>query len=313
MILALNGVDPSYFGDFGAASASVAGLQTALKNFGKNIGDKTLMVLVVDGLIGPKTVAAANRALRTHIGAGQAPAELRTGVLTKAEVVANAERIKQLVNTEARRRGFGIYVGPDVAPKKVVAKKVVKKAAPQATTAMVPYAPSAAVAPRSAAVAAQSPAGRTTYTPAGPVYTPPEELGPVYTPPVTRTMAPAQTSIMVPSTKTYVVPPGASGGGMDVEAVVKWAAIGLGVVALLGGAYYYVTRRQPAMAGFGAAEGQSKPFRLTWLVPNNAYVVTWGEQVIPIHDQRFFATKAEAKAALHAAGLKLVGNKVVTA
>jgi hypothetical protein len=39
---------------------------------------------------------------------------------------------------------------------------------------------------------------------------------------------------------------------MDVESVVKWSAIGLGVVALLGGAYYFVNRRQGAMAGFGA-------------------------------------------------------------
>ena len=132
MILALNGPPLGYFGDFGAASAAVAGLQTALKNFGKSVGDSTLIAIVVDGVIGPKTVAAANRVLRTHIGANQVPAALRTGLLTKAEVVADAAQIKQLINTEARRRGFAIYVGPDEVAPKVAVKKAAKPAAKRA-------------------------------------------------------------------------------------------------------------------------------------------------------------------------------------
>ena len=203
MILALNGVPLDGFGEFGAASSAIAGLQTALKGFGQSVGDTVLRAIVVDGLIGPKTVAAANRALRQHIGAGQAPQDLRTGVLTQAQVVTNAAQITQLVNAEATRRGFDVFVGPVALPKKAVATYIPPRAPASYTPA---YAPSSAA------------------------------------------------PIMVPSTKTYVVPSSAAGGGMDIESIMKWSAIGLGVVGALGAAYYFMTRRQgsPAMAGLGA-------------------------------------------------------------
>ena len=222
MILALNGVPMDAFGnfgEFGAASASVASLQTALANFGRQIGDAALKAIKVDGLIGPKTTAAANRALRQHIGAGQAPQDLRTGVLTQAQVLANATQITTLINTEARRRGFGIATAPATV-KKPAAKKVAAK-----TTAVATYIPPAASAPSAAA-----------------------QAWPTYGPPMPATPAPTQT--LIPTSRTYVVPPSS---GMDIESVVKWSAIGLGVVALLGGAYYVVQKRrgQAAMAGFG--------------------------------------------------------------
>lgn len=222
MILALNGVPMDGFGnfrgfgEFGAASTAVAGLQTALANFGKQIGDAALKAIKVDGLIGPKTTAAANRALRVHIGAGQAPAELRTGVLTQAQVADDASQIAQLVNTEAQRRGFTVAKAPTTV-KKPVAKK---------TTAVATYIPPAASAPSASSY---------------------PDYGPPALPPVT------QTAVAVPTSKTYVVAP--PSGGMDVESIVKWSAIGLGVVALLGGAYYVVQKRragQPAMAGSDA-------------------------------------------------------------
>jgi hypothetical protein len=130
------------------------------------------------------------------------------------------------------------------------------------------YIPPPAVAAKAMAprAAVQSPAGKTTYTPAGPVYTPPEELGPTYGPQSAQAAAPTQ--IMVPSSKTYVVPPsgGGGGGGLDTGEIVKWSAIGLGVVAVLGGAYYFMSRRQggtsqPAMAGFGAGRRRRGPYR----------------------------------------------------
>jgi len=232
MILALNGVpmdDLGEFGEFGAASVSVAGLQTALASFGRQIGDAILKAIVVDGLIGPKTVAAANRALRTHIGPNQVPAELRTGLLKQAQVVAAASQIAQLLNTEARRRGFGTAAVPTtVAKKKVVVKKAVAKAPVQSTA--LTYIPPSTNAPGAQSYPAYGPPLPPNYTPAG---------------------FPAQ--VAVPTSRTYVVP--ASSGGMDIESTVKWAAIGFGVVVLLGGAYYYVNRRrgsQPVMAGFGA-------------------------------------------------------------
>jgi lysozyme family protein len=223
MILALNGVPMDAFGnfgEFGAASVPVAGLQTALANFGAKIGDAVLKAIKVDGLIGPKTTAAANRALRQHIGAGQAPQDLRTGVLTQAQVLANAAQIAQLVNTEARRRGFGIEAVPTTVKKPVVKKTAAK--APAQSTALTYLPPSTA--------------------------TPAQSSFPTYGPPLPSNYAPPST---ITTSKTYVVP---SAPSLNVESVVKWSAIGLGVVALLGGAYYYVTKRQgqPAMAGFGA-------------------------------------------------------------
>jgi lysozyme family protein len=228
MILALNGVPMDAFGnfgEFGAASVPVAGLQTALANFGTKIGDASLKAITIDGLIGPETTAAANRALRQHIGAGQAPQDLRTGVLTQAQVFTNAAQIAQLVNTEARRRGFGIEAVPTTVKKPVVKKPVVKKTAakaPAQSTALTYLPPSTA--------------------------TPAQSSFPTYGPPLPPDYAPPST---ITTSKTYVVP---STPSLNVESVVKWSAIGLGVVALLGGAYYYVTKRQgqPAMAGFGA-------------------------------------------------------------
>lgn len=242
MILALNGVDPDflglgYLGELGATpNQGVAALQTALRNFGKSIGDAVLKAIVTDGLIGPKTTAAANRALTKHLGAGQAPQDLRTGALTSAQVVAKAAQITQLVNTEARRRGFSVYVGP-VTVAKPVAKKVVKKSTK--STALVPASSSSASA-ESAYIPAED-AAVATYTP------PARASGPV----PARAASAGVTSVQIPSTKTYVVP---SSSGADVSSIVKWGAIGLGVVALLGGVYYAVSRRRggaPAIAGFG--------------------------------------------------------------
>lgn len=197
MVLAMNGAEFDFegfgsFGEFGAASQPIVDLQTALVSLGKGIGDNTLSKIVVDGVIGPKTVAATNRALTVHLGAGQAPANLRTGSLSQAVIVSQADAIATLINTETRRRGFTA-----AAPKKAAAAKAKPKASAPAT----------------------------------------------YTAPNTSSYVPAagQATAMTP---VYHVPSAsASAGGTDMSAVIKWSAIGFGIVALLGVGYYVLSKK----------------------------------------------------------------------
>ena len=190
-IFAIDGAD---FGNFGAASSAVASLQTGLKALGQGVGDNTLRAIVVDGLIGPKTTAATNRALTVHVGSGQAPASFRTGALTQAEVVANAATLASIVDAEAARRGYSV---PTTAVIKAVATK---------TAVSAPKAVATAVAP--------------------------------YTPPL-------------PSTIPSFAPPAAADD--STATIVKYAAIGLGLVVATAGIYYVIKRKPaPAMAGFGA-------------------------------------------------------------
>jgi hypothetical protein len=51
------------------SSPPAAQLQNALKALGTTNGDPALASLTVDGIIGPKTVAAVNHALSTYVGA----------------------------------------------------------------------------------------------------------------------------------------------------------------------------------------------------------------------------------------------------
>ena len=82
-------------------------LQTALKMLAKVTGDKSLVVRE-DGIIGPFTTAAVNKAMTAHIGPGQAPAPLRTGILDIGAVAQNAATLAQAINSEAARRGGSI-------------------------------------------------------------------------------------------------------------------------------------------------------------------------------------------------------------
>jgi hypothetical protein len=188
-------IDGAEFGDFGAASQSIVALQNGLKALGQGVGDNILRAIVVDGLIGPKTTAATNRALTVHVGEFQAPATLRTGSLSQAQVVANADALAQIINTEAQRRGYNVPTGQVIATMaKVAAAKPVVKTAPM---------PVAAVATR----APQS------YTPA-------------------------------------------SAGDDFTSNIIKYSAIGLGVVVAAAGIYWTITRKggRTAMAGFGEGE-----------------------------------------------------------
>ena len=197
MILAMNGAP--FFGELGAVSQSIADLQTALVALGKGIGDKILSKIVVDGIMGPKTAAATNRALTVHLGSGQAPASLRTGSLSQSVITSQASTITQLIETEVRRRGFTVPISKRVTTRPRVVAKTTR---PKVTVAPTPI-PTAVYA-----------------TPAAPA-----AVAPIY-----RVPAPA---------------------GMDLGAVMKWTAIGLGVIIVGGLAYYLTTRRRFAMAGLG--------------------------------------------------------------
>lgn len=127
----------SAFGYFGAAksSATVATLQRALAQLALAKRDSALAV-GPNGVIGPKTVAAANRALVKY--AVTAPSALRKGNLSAAQVVTNAGVIASYIAQAAR------VVAPKVAPKaapKVAARPVTKppatKAAPKVTVVAV--------------------------------------------------------------------------------------------------------------------------------------------------------------------------------
>lgn len=86
-----------------AVDPNIKALQQALTNLGAIIGDKSVQ-LTADGVIGPATAAAVNRAFTVHIGSGQAPAQFRTGALSQADISANANALIQLVTAEVTRR-----------------------------------------------------------------------------------------------------------------------------------------------------------------------------------------------------------------
>jgi hypothetical protein len=233
MVLAMNGAE---FGELGAASQSVAALQTALVSLGKGIGDPTLMKVVVDGIMGPKTAAAVNRALTVHLGAGQAPSNLRSGALSQATISSMAPQITALLTAEIARRGFA---APGAAKIPVKKAPVVRSVAPAA-----------------------------------------------YTPPATSTaLVPAAAS------PVYQVPSAAS-GGTDLDSIMKYAAIGIGVVVLGGIAYYFATRDVGgrgggirartgvpggAMRGFGTTDPIDNHERELW-INNDEGLYRWYQQ-----------------------------------
>ena len=103
------GPGPSYR----APAAEV--LQNAINALGKLVGDAILAV-TVDGVIGPVTVLTVNRALTKHVGSGQAPASLRTGKLTIAQVAQNATQLGSLIAAEVGRRGGVVTAAKPATP-----------------------------------------------------------------------------------------------------------------------------------------------------------------------------------------------------
>jgi hypothetical protein len=86
-------------------------LQNALRALGKAVGgDAQLLAVSTDGVIGPSTTAAVNRAFTTHIGAGQAGGVPRTGALTMFDVAAQVSPITTAIQNETVRRGGALSV-----------------------------------------------------------------------------------------------------------------------------------------------------------------------------------------------------------
>jgi hypothetical protein len=183
-IFAIDGAESGEIMDFGATSSAVAALQTALVALGQSTNDATLKAIVIDGLIGPKTTAATNRAFTMHIGAGQAPAQYRTGTLSQTLVAANAAALAPLVQAEAQRRG------------NVSTATVIATATPGAQPAAKP-APS---------------------------------MSPIY-------VAPAADD-------------------SSRATIIKWSAIGLGLVVAAAGIYYFMRRRGVSMVGRSFGDGE---------------------------------------------------------
>ncbi len=86
------------------SNPAVAQLQQALAALATVTRDRTL-ALKADGVAGPVTATAVNRAFTVHIGPGQAPATFRTGKLPLTTIVNQASALTSYVATEARRRG----------------------------------------------------------------------------------------------------------------------------------------------------------------------------------------------------------------
>jgi hypothetical protein len=81
-------------------------LQNALRALGRAVGgDAQLLSVSTDGVIGPATAAAVNRAMTTHIGPGQAGGVPRTGGLSLFDVAAQIGPITMAVQNETARRG----------------------------------------------------------------------------------------------------------------------------------------------------------------------------------------------------------------
>jgi hypothetical protein len=96
-------------------SRAVKGLQSALRLLARAARDGRLSV-GTDGRVGGRTVAAVNIAFTRHIGGGQAPAALRTGRLTAADVAKNAQTLGVLVLTEVKRRRAAAVTARRVPP-----------------------------------------------------------------------------------------------------------------------------------------------------------------------------------------------------
>lgn len=95
-------------------SPTMQRLQQAVVALGKKVKDAAL-VISADGIVGPKTVAAVNKALRVY--ATTADPAVRTGRLLAAEIQMNAEKFAQAVETALTTRGAAVPKKPADAPK----------------------------------------------------------------------------------------------------------------------------------------------------------------------------------------------------
>ncbi len=105
------GIEVYTISGLGAAAATpVVRLQNALKTLGQTVGDAQLTSLVVDGVIGPKTVAATNYAFAKYVEISQkssmSPAQIRAGA------AALAARVEGRVEASGGTVGAPVVVRP---------------------------------------------------------------------------------------------------------------------------------------------------------------------------------------------------------
>jgi len=155
-------------------SAAVATLQERVRQLGGLVKDNALLI-GVDGLIGPKTTAATNRALQKY--AEQAPASYRTGKLPQAQVFSNAAILATLVGQAVTARG----VQPALPPP-VIGPDVVADIPPGGDVPVPPVPVPPVVGPVVVQIPPVGPGGEPPIGPGGEA--PPPVIGPVVTPPV---------------------------------------------------------------------------------------------------------------------------------
>ena len=93
-------------------SPAAAELQNAVRALGHVVNDPALKKVGIDGIVNGGTVAAVNRAFTMHIGAGQAPADLRTGKLTLRDLASRAPVMTAAIAAEVVRRGGTVPTSP---------------------------------------------------------------------------------------------------------------------------------------------------------------------------------------------------------
>lgn len=136
-----------------APGSSAMRLQADLVTLGRIIKDGVLMAIKVDGALGAKTAAAVNRAFTKHLGAGQAPAQYRTGKMPLVYIKNNATVLTTYLENEIRRRGGTVVPPETVAGAKAVAKASKKAAAAQKAAAKKAAAAAKALAAKQKAAA----------------------------------------------------------------------------------------------------------------------------------------------------------------
>ncbi len=105
------GAPPTY------KSQLAADMQNALIALGRKAGDIELQNLSVDGVIGPQTVSAVNKAFGTHVGDLQTQATFRaSGKLTQYQVAEAAATIVSQLRASILSKGGTLPPVSAVAP-----------------------------------------------------------------------------------------------------------------------------------------------------------------------------------------------------
>jgi pentose-5-phosphate-3-epimerase len=241
------------------SKAAAKALQTALYSLGKVAGSARLQI-AVDGALGPKTVDATNWAFTQHVGAGQAPAQFRTGKLALNDVKANVGALTSLLTTEVQRRG-GSLVVPTTAKKKVAA--VAQPVAVKTKTGKVVKATKVATAKGETYKVTDPETGDEYYTPDPTAAPPPKTPAGLPTPSAEQEAEAAEASAEAAAEGRKLVTTGTQfePGGTSFFSEYKWPILGgVGAVLLLGVGYAVLKKRPQGQTQY---QPQLRPARAT--------------------------------------------------